>query len=226
MPAHQAGREAGWSPARRRCTTIRRSTTDHFTERAVVAPAESPGPRAAHLLPGHRASQSALKAQCPWHRWAQCPWHRCRRNHERQSCGPSRRARDAGGTGRSRLAACGAVVCHRNVRGDLLPDLREGLHGSSDRKPRAARDRCRWHPRARWPEPGHGRHLPRRVRRRCRAGGADPEGIRRRSGDGTQCLPGVAAPGVDRARHRVHPAGSASSLCGSRPLRPPVSPTS
>ena len=44
---------------------------------------------------------------------------------------------------RSRLAACGAVVCHRNLRGDLLPDLREGLHGSSDREPGVVRDRCR-----------------------------------------------------------------------------------
>ncbi len=39
---------------------------------------------------------------------------------------------------------------------------------------------CRRHPAGRRPEPGHGGHLSRRIRRRCRAGDADPEGIRRR----------------------------------------------
>ena len=41
MPAHQAGREAGQSPAQRRRTTVRHIATDLFTERTVVSP-ESP----------------------------------------------------------------------------------------------------------------------------------------------------------------------------------------
>src|SRR5579862_5364736 len=50
MPAHQTGSDAGWSPLRRRCSTIRRNTTDFFTERTVVSPAESPlrGPPACY----------------------------------------------------------------------------------------------------------------------------------------------------------------------------------
>src|SRR6185437_3192834 len=45
MPAHQAGREAGWCPARRRCNTIGRSTTDLYRTVVVFGPVTQPASR-------------------------------------------------------------------------------------------------------------------------------------------------------------------------------------